>query len=118
MLDSICRAAGLRTGLFTSPHLRSITERIKIDGQEISKQLSRAWRPQCDRGDGAAGQRIDAACRPFEQVTAIALLAFAEARVDLAILETGWAVVLTLRLLPGWNCRHHSDRFGPPGIPR
>src|SRR5436190_14467416 len=32
-LDSICRAAGIRTGLFTSPHLISITERIKVDGQ-------------------------------------------------------------------------------------
>src|SRR5438132_10451707 len=36
MLDSICRAAGIRTGLFTSPHLVSITERIKINGTEIS----------------------------------------------------------------------------------
>src|SRR5438034_10608596 len=34
-LDSICRAAGIRTGLFTSPHLISITERIKVDGQPI-----------------------------------------------------------------------------------
>src|SRR5881394_3633892 len=34
-LDSICRAAGIRTGLFTSPHLASITERIKVDGQPI-----------------------------------------------------------------------------------
>src|SRR3954464_596194 len=34
-LDSICRANGIRTGLFTSPHLVSITERIKIDGQQI-----------------------------------------------------------------------------------
>src|ERR1051325_6963941 len=36
-LDSICRAAGIRTGLFTSPHLISITERIKVDGQPISE---------------------------------------------------------------------------------
>src|SRR5216684_5644049 len=36
-LDSICRAAGIRTGLFTSPHLISITERIKTDGEEISE---------------------------------------------------------------------------------
>src|SRR2546423_4837064 len=34
--DSICRAAGIRTGLFTSPHLVSITERIKIAGRQIS----------------------------------------------------------------------------------
>src|SRR6267143_6148126 len=37
ILDSICRAAGIRTGLFTSPHLVSITERIRIDGQEVSQ---------------------------------------------------------------------------------
>ena len=36
MLDSICREAGIRTGLFTSPHLISITERIRIDGEQIS----------------------------------------------------------------------------------
>src|SRR5437588_7878161 len=35
MLDSICRAAKIRTGLFTSPHLISITERIKIGGEQI-----------------------------------------------------------------------------------
>src|SRR5713226_467471 len=37
MLDSICRAAGIRTGLFTSPHLISITERISINGQQVSR---------------------------------------------------------------------------------
>jgi dihydrofolate synthase/folylpolyglutamate synthase len=36
-LDSICRAAAIRTGLFTSPHLISITERIKINGTQISE---------------------------------------------------------------------------------
>src|SRR5207253_930291 len=34
-LDAICRVAGIRTGLFTSPHLLSITERIQIDGRQI-----------------------------------------------------------------------------------
>lgn len=37
VLDSICRAAGIRTGLYTSPHLVSITERIVIGGQELSE---------------------------------------------------------------------------------
>ena len=36
MLDSILRAAGLRTGLYTSPHLERINERIRLDGKEIS----------------------------------------------------------------------------------
>src|SRR6185436_6953337 len=38
LLDSICRAAKIRTGLFTSPHLVSITERIRIGGSEISHE--------------------------------------------------------------------------------
>src|SRR5437667_12048868 len=37
-LDSICRAAEIRAGLFTSPHLVSITERIKIDGEDITEE--------------------------------------------------------------------------------
>src|SRR5216684_3402897 len=36
-LDSICRAAAIRTGLFTSPHLISITERISINGEQVSE---------------------------------------------------------------------------------
>src|SRR6266576_4363451 len=36
-LDSICRAAGIRSGLFTSPHLISITERIEINGEQVSE---------------------------------------------------------------------------------
>jgi dihydrofolate synthase/folylpolyglutamate synthase len=38
MLDSILRAAGARTGLYTSPHLESINERIRVDGKEISDE--------------------------------------------------------------------------------
>src|SRR5215213_8184821 len=36
-LDSICRSAGIKTGLYTSPHLVSMTERIKIDGIDIAE---------------------------------------------------------------------------------
>src|SRR5438477_13124477 len=38
MLDAICRAAGIRAGLFTSPHLISITERIRIAGESITEE--------------------------------------------------------------------------------
>jgi dihydrofolate synthase/folylpolyglutamate synthase len=38
MLDSVCRAAGIKSGLYTSPHLVSITERIKISGIEITRE--------------------------------------------------------------------------------
>ncbi|MBK6748817.1 MAG: hypothetical protein IPG67_02060 [Acidobacteria bacterium] len=37
LLESICREAGVRTGLYTSPHLVSITERVKVDGVDISE---------------------------------------------------------------------------------
>src|SRR5215510_159891 len=38
MLDSICRAAGIKCGLYTSPHLVSITERVRIAGAEITRE--------------------------------------------------------------------------------
>ncbi len=41
VLDSICRAAGIHTGLFTSPHLISITERIKFCGEQIPETLAK-----------------------------------------------------------------------------
>ena len=91
MLDSICRAAGIRTGLYTSPHLISITERINIAGNEISTsefaELATEVRGAAESllSDG----KIQALPTFFEHVTAVALLAFRKARVQLAILETG-----------------------------
>src|SRR5438034_9493214 len=91
MLDSICRAAGIRTGLFTSPHLISITERIKIDGGDISEaefgRLTGAVKTVA--AELVSGGQLPALPTFFEHVTAIALLAFSEAKVELAILETG-----------------------------
>lgn len=91
MLDSICRAAGIRTGLYTSPHLVSITERIRIGGEEISEeQFARhATTVRAVAADLMAAKEIDALPTFFEHITAIALLAFREAKVELAILETG-----------------------------
>jgi dihydrofolate synthase/folylpolyglutamate synthase len=90
-LDSICRAAGIRTGLFTSPHLISITERIRIAGESISEdefaRLTSIVRSTAEKlvSEG----RLETLPTFFEHVTAIALLAFREAQVELAILETG-----------------------------
>src|SRR3954467_13409450 len=58
-LDSVCRAAGIHTGLFTSPHLVSITERIKVDGGPIGEKefaqlttlVKEASEPLVARGD-------------------------------------------------------------------
>jgi dihydrofolate synthase/folylpolyglutamate synthase len=91
MLDAICRQAGIRTGLFTSPHLISITERIKISGGDISPddfaEFATRVRDAAERL--VEQQKLPALPTFFEHVTAIALVAFKEAGVELAILETG-----------------------------
>ena len=91
MLDSICRAAGIRTGRFTSPHLISITERVSINGEQISRdEFSRLTSRVKATAEELVTQRdLETLPTFFEHVTAIALLAFAEAKVELAILETG-----------------------------
>jgi dihydrofolate synthase/folylpolyglutamate synthase len=82
MVESIARAAGLRTGLYTSPHLCRFAERIRIDGSPLADEpFSRAL--------GVVMDRADPALTFFETLTAAAFVAFAEARVDLAILEVG-----------------------------
>ncbi|MCA1635483.1 MAG: bifunctional folylpolyglutamate synthase/dihydrofolate synthase [Acidobacteria bacterium] len=89
MLDAIARAAGVRAGLYTSPHLVSITERVRVAGREISRDdfarsasLVRATSEEVEVAAGALPTF-------FEQLTAIALTAFRDAGVRLAILETG-----------------------------
>jgi dihydrofolate synthase / folylpolyglutamate synthase len=91
MLDSICRAAGIKTGLYTSPHLVSITERIRVSGSEITPEdfARHATTVRAVAEDLVQRGEIEALPTFFEHVTAIALLAFREARVELAILETG-----------------------------
>lgn len=90
-LDSICGQADIRRGLYTSPHLVSITERIKIDGEDISEdefaRLAATVRTTSEIL--LAEGKLQYTPTFFEQVTAIALMAFAEAKVELAILETG-----------------------------
>ena len=91
ILDSICRAARVRTGLYTSPHLVSVTERIKVDGNEISEEDFAKYASEVRVAAEDLVGRGKLATLPtfFEHVTAIALLAFRDAGVRLAILETG-----------------------------
>ena len=91
MLESICRAAGIHVGLFTSPHLISITERIRINGEDISEEEFARLTERVKETADELVQRHELQTLPtfFEHVTAIALLAFQEAKVELAILETG-----------------------------
>jgi len=90
-LDSICRSAGIKSGLYTSPHLHSITERIKIGDTEITAeefaQHTTEVRAAADRL--LKHGQIEALPTFFEQVTAIALVSFRQAQIELAILETG-----------------------------
>jgi dihydrofolate synthase/folylpolyglutamate synthase len=90
-LDSICRAASIKTGLFTSPHLVSITERIKINGSEITEAKFAELTSQIKvtAEDLVKNKVLETLPTFFEHLTAIGLLAFAREKVDLAILETG-----------------------------
>ena len=90
MLAEVFRAAGLRVGLYTSPHLVDLRERIVVDGAPISEEAF------CrEMGDVAAA--ADAARERFPQypptffeiVTALGFLHFARAAVDLAVVEVG-----------------------------
>lgn len=90
-LDSICFEAGIPTGLYTSPHLVSITERIKIGGKDISEEEFARFATLVRETSESlvADGKLERVPTYFEQVTAMALKAFADAKVELAILETG-----------------------------
>ncbi len=83
MLSSVLTAAGYRTGLFTSPHLVSFAERIRIDGRPISEkriiEYTALLKPAIDKLNVTF----------FEAATALAFLHFARERVDVAVIEVG-----------------------------
>jgi dihydrofolate synthase / folylpolyglutamate synthase len=81
MIESILRAAGFRTGLYTSPHLERINERIRIDGGEISDEAFAAAWTHVQRAIESLLASGKLAAHPtfFECVTAMAFLAFADA---------------------------------------
>jgi dihydrofolate synthase/folylpolyglutamate synthase len=90
-LEAMCLSAGIKTGLATSPHLISITERVRINGRDISEEeFARHASKVRELSEKLVAQgELEAVPTFFEQVTAIALHAFADAGVELAILETG-----------------------------
>ena len=90
-LASILRVAGLKTGLYTSPHLIRINERIQISGVEISDDDFARLHGDVD---GVAEQLVAAGELPwhpsfFEMMTAIAFSHFAREQVEIAVLEVG-----------------------------
>ncbi len=91
MLAGIMRAHGLRTGLYTSPHLARVEERIRVDGKTIAPKRFRELLARL-KGviDGLmAERRLVYHPTYFEVLTALAFLEFAEREVDVAVLEVG-----------------------------
>jgi dihydrofolate synthase/folylpolyglutamate synthase len=100
MLATILRAAGYRTGLFTSPHLCRVEERFQVDGQPITTAELTTLLDEvrsCARGEGVRGRENER--RPglpsplrltfFEVATAVGFLHFVRRRVEAAVFEVG-----------------------------
>jgi len=89
MTETLLRVRGLRTGLFTSPHLVSITERICVDGEPISPErfveVYREIEPYLRLVDESQQVRLSF----FEVLVGMAFAAFADAPVDVAVIEVG-----------------------------
>ena len=90
-LASILRASGLRTGLYTSPHLVRINERIRIDGEEISDQDFTLLHGVVARTAERLVEERELPWHPsfFEMLTAIAFEYFAQNKIEMAVLEVG-----------------------------
>jgi len=93
MVESILRAYGLRTGLFTSPHLVRFNERITIDGEPIDDEtLARNWdeiRPHVEMVDAELIAAGEPRLTFFEVLTVLGFACFADAPVDVAVVEVG-----------------------------
>ncbi|WP_250285660.1 MULTISPECIES: bifunctional folylpolyglutamate synthase/dihydrofolate synthase [unclassified Frankia] len=89
MTDSLLRAFGIRPGRYTSPHLESVTERISLDGRVAAPEVfTRAYDDviaYAELVDGRHPEKVTF----FELLTAMAFSAFADAPVDVAVIEVG-----------------------------
>jgi dihydrofolate synthase / folylpolyglutamate synthase len=89
MIDTLLRAFGLRPGRYTSPHLESVTERISIDGHPVTPEaFTQAYDdviPYAEIVDSQSLERVTF----FELLTAMAFSAFADAPVDIGVIEVG-----------------------------
>ncbi len=90
LVEAGLRKAGLRTGLYASPHVERMNERIRLDGREIGDEaLAGVLEAALDARARAASSSPAAESTWFDVVTAAALLAFARARVEWAVVEVG-----------------------------
>ncbi|MEV0566413.1 folylpolyglutamate synthase/dihydrofolate synthase family protein [Dactylosporangium sp. NPDC050588] len=89
MIDSLLRAHGLRTGRYTSPHLQTIRERISIEGEPITEERFVEVYDEVQPLAEYLDARSDAPLTYFDMTTAMAFAAFADAPVDVAVVEVG-----------------------------
>ncbi|WP_084104417.1 folylpolyglutamate synthase/dihydrofolate synthase family protein [Demequina sp. NBRC 110056] len=93
MVESLVREHGLRTGLFTSPHLSTVRERIQIDGEPIAQDaFIRLWQdvaPIVHLVDARSAENGGPRLSFFEVLVVLAYAAFADAPVDVAVIEVG-----------------------------
>jgi dihydrofolate synthase/folylpolyglutamate synthase len=90
-LAAILRASGFKTGLYTSPHLIRINERIRINGEEIGDDAFAGLHSEVDHVAEGLVERAELPWHPsfFEMMTAIAFAHFSREGVDIAVLEVG-----------------------------
>ncbi|PRY36232.1 bifunctional tetrahydrofolate synthase/dihydrofolate synthase [Umezawaea tangerina] len=101
MVDALLSRVGLRTGRYTSPHLQLATERISVDGEPITPEryveVYRDIKPFLSMVDGDS----DIPMTKFEVLTGMAFAAFADAPVEVAVVEVG--------LGGGWDATNVAD---------
>jgi dihydrofolate synthase/folylpolyglutamate synthase len=89
MVDELLRGFGVRTGRYTSPHLTSVTERIVIDGAPVSDRTFVEGYRELEPYLKVIDDRFDTPLSFFEIVTALAYSIFADAPIDVAVVEVG-----------------------------
>lgn len=89
LLAAMAHAHGLRSGRFTSPHVEDLRERIAVDGVALAAEHWIAWRELAERGLSGPAAAAATAAGFFEWCLALAVHGFAEAGVELAVVEAG-----------------------------
>ncbi|MEH1031813.1 bifunctional folylpolyglutamate synthase/dihydrofolate synthase [Micromonospora profundi] len=89
MIDALLRAFGLHTGRYTSPHLETVRERISLDGEPVSEERFAAVYGEVKPLAELVDARSDEPLTYFDMTTALAFATFADAPVDIAVVEVG-----------------------------
>ncbi|WBB66876.1 folylpolyglutamate synthase/dihydrofolate synthase family protein [Micromonospora sp. WMMD812] len=89
MIDSLLRAFGLHTGRYTSPHLETVRERISLDGEPVSEERFAATHREIAPLARLVDERSAEPLTYFDMTTALAFATFADAPVDVAVVEVG-----------------------------